>query len=145
MEEEVQHGVEQVGGVSEEMTDVDGEVEVETVMEEEVHELEVIGGITKERVDVDGEVEVEVAIEEDKVDFDGQVQGEEVHRVQKERVDHDEDIEEEVDVRNGDIVAEWSGNVEVEVQSVSHEFNGPCSRETSDNMFEVNVEGENER
>lgn len=46
---------------------------------------------------------------------------------------------------DGDIVSEWSGNVDVEVQIVSHEFNKSCSSETFDNMFDVNVEGGNER
>lgn len=40
---------------------------------------------------------------------------------------------------DSDIDAKWSGNVEVEAQSVSHEFSGPCLSEIYDTMFDDNA------
>ncbi|WVY96833.1 hypothetical protein V8G54_028984 [Vigna mungo] len=42
---------------------------------------------------------------------------------------------------NGDIDEEWSGNVEVEVESLSHEFSGQCSNDSSHNNFDDDVRG----
>ncbi|XP_052732460.1 uncharacterized protein LOC128196251 isoform X1 [Vigna angularis] len=44
-----------------------------------------------------------------------------------------------------DIHADLEGNIPVEVQSVSNDFSGPYSSGSSDSMFDVNVEGGNDR
>ncbi|KAG2376416.1 uncharacterized protein HKW66_Vig0154300 [Vigna angularis] len=185
MEEEVVR-VEQVGGVLEEMGDVDGEeqemgeqVEVDVVMEEEVVKVEQVGGVLEEMGDVDGEeqemgeqVEVEAVMEEEvdgveqvqEVGGDGEHEGEEENEVEADVEirswnssfengsgdGNTEWLEGLVDVNVGcdiddDIHADLEGNVEVEVQSMSNDSSGPCSNVSSDSMFDVNVEGGNDK
>ncbi|WVZ10058.1 hypothetical protein V8G54_014588 [Vigna mungo] len=158
MEEEV-HGLEQVGGVLEEMGDVDGQVEVEAVMEEEVHEVEEVGGVLEQMPDVDGEVQVQALKKLVVMD-----EGEEMNEVEQDVEirswnssfdsgsgdGNNECLEGLVDVNVGcdiddDIHADLEGNVEVEVQSMSNDFSGPCFSGSFDNMFDVNIEGGNDR
>ncbi|WVY89436.1 hypothetical protein V8G54_034950 [Vigna mungo] len=82
MEEEVV-GLEQVGGVLEEMGDVEGEeqeigeqAEDKVVMEEEVDGVEQVDDVLEEMGDVDGQVEVE------EVGGDGEHEGEEQNEVE---------------------------------------------------------------
>ncbi|WVZ26613.1 hypothetical protein V8G54_005157 [Vigna mungo] len=151
MEEEV-YGVEEVGGVLEELGGeeeemaVMEEVEVEAVMEEEGHRVE------QAQTRVDGEVEVE------KVGGHGEDEGAEQNEVEPDveirswnsssesgSGDGNTDwMEGLVDVNVGcdmddDIHADLEGNVEVEVKKLSFECND------SDSISNVNVEGGNNR
>ncbi|KOM54462.1 hypothetical protein LR48_Vigan10g035400 [Vigna angularis] len=148
MEEEVVR-VEQVGGVLEEMGDVDGEeqemgeqVEVEAVMEEEVdgvEQVQEVGGDGEHKGEEENEVEADVEIRSWNSSFEnGSGDG------------NTEWLEGLIDVNVGcdiddDIHADLEGNVEVEIQSMSNDSSGPCSSVSSDNMFDVNVEGGNDR
>ncbi|XP_014492603.1 uncharacterized protein LOC106755020 [Vigna radiata var. radiata] len=125
------------------MGDVDGEeqemgeqLEVEAVMEEEVHGVEQVGGVLEVMGDVDGEVQVE------EVGGDGEDEGVEQN-----------EVEPDVEIRSWNSSFESGsgdgnnseGNVEVKVQSMSNDYSGPCSSVSSDSIFDVNVEGENDR
>ncbi|WVY90300.1 hypothetical protein V8G54_035814 [Vigna mungo] len=81
MEEDV-HGVEQVGGVLEEVggeeQEMGEQVQVEVVMEEEVHGVEQVGGVLKDQVceeqEMVEEVQVQAVMEEEVVDGEVQVE-----------------------------------------------------------------------
>ncbi|WVZ21463.1 hypothetical protein V8G54_008785 [Vigna mungo] len=124
-----------VDGEQKEMGDVHGELEVEAVMEEEVRGLEEVGGVLEEMGDVDGQVEVE--------EVGGDGEDEEVNEVQA-------DVEirswnSSFDNGSGD-GNNLEGNVEVEVEKVNiDDCSGPCSTVSSENLFDVNVEGGNDR
>ncbi|WVY96452.1 hypothetical protein V8G54_028603 [Vigna mungo] len=121
---------------TQERSDCVGELEGDHVIQEEVHEGKEDGGVSK-----------------NPFHFDGGVEGDD---------DCEEVVEEEVDVRSRSssndhgsldgnsrclkglvvvsvecdidchIDVEWFGNVEVELQSLLHEFSGPCSSLTND-------------
>ncbi|WVZ03648.1 hypothetical protein V8G54_024454 [Vigna mungo] len=157
-EPEVIHMLEFVrnDGQVEERGDVEmgEEVEVEEVRSVNVEEVEEVGGVLEEMGDVDGQVEVE------EVGGDGEHEGEEENEVEIrswsssfENASGDgntKQMEELVDVNVGcdiddEIQANFEGNVEVEVQSMSNESTGARDSVSSDSMFDVNVEGENDR
>ncbi|WVY93470.1 hypothetical protein V8G54_032558 [Vigna mungo] len=129
--------VEEVRGVLEEMGDVEGQMEVEEVggVLEEMSDVEEVGGDGEH----EGEEENEVEIRSWNSSFengngDGNIEW----------------MEELVDVNVGcdiddDIQANFEGNVEVEVQSISNESSGACDSVSSDSIFDVNVEGGNGR
>ncbi|WVY89937.1 hypothetical protein V8G54_035451 [Vigna mungo] len=148
----------QLNAVMDEEVDGVQQVEVEEVQEvrevEEVEQVEEVGGVLEEMGGVDGQVQVE------EVGGDGQHEGEEENEVEIRSWNssfengsgdgNTEWMEELVDVNVGcdiddDIQANFEGNVEVEVQSMSNESSGACDSVSSDSIFDVNVEGGNGR
>ncbi|XP_017417031.1 uncharacterized protein LOC108327822 [Vigna angularis] len=103
-------------------THFDGEVEGEGDVEQEVHECE---GVVEEEVDV-----CSWSSSSDHGSLDGNCQW----------LEGLADVSVDCDI-DGHIDVEWSSNVEVEVQSLSHQFSGPCSSEASHNNFDDNERG----